>query len=125
MDDLNRTVPDFAAEIKDPALALEDISDNNFFLELKAGYAKEMVTGFLCFDGMTVGAVANRTAIFDEKGKEQEKFDGRLTTAGCEKAADFIRKCDAFQIPVLSLTNTEGFATSVEEERRQMFQKLT
>ena len=117
MDDLNRTVPDFAAEIKDPALALEDISDNNFFLELKAGYAKEMVTGFLCFDGMTVGAVANRTAIFDEKGKEQEKFDGRLTTAGCEKAADFIRKCDAFQIPVLSLTNTEGFATSVEEEK--------
>ncbi len=117
MDDLNRVVPDFAAEVKDPVLALEDISDNNFFLELKAGYAKEMVTGFICLDGMTVGAVANRTAVFDEKGKEKEKFDGRLTTAGCEKAANFIRKCDAFQIPVLSLTNTEGFATSVEEEK--------
>ena len=113
MDDLNRLVPDFAAEAADAALALEDMSDNNFFLELKAGYAKEMVTGFVCFDGMTVG---NRTAVFDENGKEVEKFDGRLTTAGCEKAADFVKKCDAFNIPVLTLTNVEGYATSVEEE---------
>lgn len=117
MDDLNRVVPDFAAETADPALALEDISDNNFFLELKAGYAKEMVTGFICLDGMTIGAVANRTAIFDENGKEKEKFDGRLTTAGCEKAASFIKKCDAFNIPVLTLTNVEGYATTVEEEK--------
>jgi len=117
IDDLNRLVPDFAAEIADPALALEDISDNNFFLELKAGYAKEMVTGFICLDGMTIGAVANRTAVLDEKGKETEKFDGRLTTAGCEKAASFIKKCDAFNIPVLTLTNVEGFATTVEEEK--------
>ena len=116
MDDLNRLVPDFAAEAADAALALEDMSDNNFFLELKAGYAKEMVTGFVCFDGMTVGAIANRTAVFDENGKEVEKFDGRLTTAGCEKAADFVKKCDAFNIPVLTLTNVEGYATSVEEE---------
>lgn len=117
MDDLNRMVPDFAREMADPAVALEDISDNNFFLELKPGYAKEMVTGFVCFDGMTVGAIANRTAKFDEDGKEVEKFDGRLTTAGCEKAADFVKKCDAFNIPVLTLTNVEGFATSVEEEK--------
>ena len=117
MDDLNRLVPDFAAEAADAALALEDMSDNNFFLELKAGYAKEMVTGFVCFDGMTVGAIANRTAVFDENGKEVEKFDGRLTTAGCEKAADFVKKCDAFNIPVLTLTNVEGYATSVEEEK--------
>lgn len=117
MDDLNRIVPDFALEIPDPALALEDISDNNFFLELKAGYAKEMVTGFICLDGMTIGAVANRTAVFDENGKETEKFDGRLTTAGCEKAASFIKKCDAFNIPVLTLTNVEGYAATVEEEK--------
>ena len=117
MDDLNRAVPDFAAEVADPAMALEDLSDNHFFLELKAGYAKEMVTGFLCFDGMTVGAVANRLAVFDENGKEAEKFDGRLTTAGCEKAADFVKKCDAFNIPILTLTNVEGYATTVEEEK--------
>ncbi|MBR1741529.1 MAG: carboxyl transferase, partial [Lachnospiraceae bacterium] len=117
MDDLNRMVPDFSAEISDPAAALEDLSDNNFFLELKAGYAKEMVTGFICFDGMTVGAVANRTAIYDENGKEKEKFAARLTTAGAIKAADFVKKCDAFNIPVLTLTNVEGFATTLEEEK--------
>lgn len=117
MDDLNRMVPDFAAELADPAMALEDLSDNNFFFELKPDYAKEMVTGFLCFDGMTVGAVANRTAIYDEDGKEKEKFAARLTTAGALKAADFVKKCDAFNIPVLTLTNVEGFATTVEEEK--------
>ena len=41
----------------------------------------------------------------------------RLTTAGCEKAAAFVKTCDAFNIPVLTLTNVEGYATSVEEEK--------
>lgn len=117
MDDLNRMVDNFAAETADPAVALADLGDNNFFLEVKAGYAKEMVTGFICLDGITIGAVANRTVVFDEEGKEAEKFDARLTTAGCEKAAAFVKKCDAFNIPVLTLTNVEGFATSVEEEK--------
>lgn len=117
MDDLNRMVPDFAAKLADPAMALEELGDNNFFLEVKAGYAKEMVTGFFCMDGMTIGAVANRTALFDENGKETETFEARLTTAGCEKAADFVKKCDAFNIPVLTLTNTEGYAATVEEEK--------
>lgn len=117
MDDLNRLVPDFAAEAKDPAMALEDLGDNNFFFEVKKGYAKEMVTGFICLDGLTVGCVANRTAIFDENGKEAEAFEARLTCAGCDKAVSFIQKCDAFNIPVLTLTNVEGFATTVEEEK--------
>lgn len=117
MDDLNRTVSDFAAETADPALALEDLGDNHFFLEVKKGYAKEMVTGFICLDGITIGAVANRTAEFDADGKEAAGYEARLTTAGCEKAASFIKVCDAFNIPVLSLTNVEGYATSVEEEK--------
>ena len=117
MDDLNRMTEDFAAETADPAVALEDIGDNNFFLEVKKGYAKEMVTGFICLDGMTVGVIANRTAQFDENGKAAAKYDARLTTAGCDKAVSFIKKCDAFNIPVLTLTNVEGFSTSVDEER--------
>ncbi len=117
MDDLNRTVSDFAAEIADPALALEDLGDNHFFLEVKKGFAQEMVTGFICLDGITIGAVANRTAEFDADGKEVAGYEARLTTAGCEKAASFIKVCDAFNIPVLTLTNVEGYATSVEEEK--------
>lgn len=117
MDDLNRLVPDFAAEIKDPAAALEDLGDNNFFLELKKDFAKEMVTGFISLDGMTVGCVANRTAVYGEDGSEQESFEARLTSDGCDKAASFVKTCDAFNIPVLTLTNVEGFATTVEEEK--------
>lgn len=117
MDDLNRVVDNFASEIADPAVALADIGDNNFFMEVKAGYAKEMVTGFICLDGLTVGAVANRTAEFDEEGNKVADYDARLTTAGCEKAASFVKKCDAFNIPVLTLTSVEGFATTVEEEK--------
>lgn len=117
MDDLNRITENFAAEIADPAVALEDIGDNNFFMEVKKEFAKEMVTGFICLDGMTIGVVANRTAQFDENGKATAKYDARLTTAGCNKAVSFIKKCDAFNIPLLTLTNVEGFATTVEEER--------
>lgn len=117
MDDLNRLVPDFADEIKDSAIAFEDLGDNNFFLELKRDFAKEMVTGFISLDGMTVGCVANRTAVYGEDGSEQESFEARLTSDGCDKAASFIKTCDAFNIPILTLTNVEGFATTVEEEK--------
>lgn len=117
MDDLNRMTENFASETADPAVALEDIGDNNFFMEVKKEFAKEMVTGFICLDGMTIGVIANRTAQFDENGKTVAKYDARLTTAGCNKAVSFIKKCDAFNIPLLTLTNAEGFATTVEEEK--------
>ena len=67
---------------------------------------------------MTVGAVANRSEVYDENGKVTEKFDGVLTANGCEKVADFVNFCDAFGIPVLSLTNVKGYqATKCSEKR--------
>ncbi|MCR5624076.1 MAG: carboxyl transferase [Lachnospiraceae bacterium] len=116
MDDLNREVPEFASLVKDPAVALEDLSDNNFFLEVQKDTAKEMVTGFILLDGMTIGAVANRTAVLDENGAEVETFEPRLTTAGCYKAANFVKVCNSFNIPVLTLTNVIGYAATVAEE---------
>lgn len=117
LDDLNRMVPEFAASVADPAVALTELSDQQFFLEVKEGFAQEMVTGFVSFDGMTVGAIANRTALFDEEGKTVKTFDARLTSQGCDKAVSFIKKCDALNIPILTLTNVEGFAVSKEEEK--------
>jgi len=116
-DDLNRVVPAFDQEVQDSVEALRDISDAGYLFEVKADYAKEMVTGFIRLNGVTVGAVANRTAIYNEEGKVTEKFDGRLTTAGCKKAASFVNFCDAFQIPVLTLTNVTGFKATMEEEK--------
>ena len=80
-------------------------------------YAKEMVTGFLKLNGVTVGAVANRTEVYGEDGNVAEKHDAVLTVAGCEKAAEFINFCDAFNIPFLSLTNVKGFEATVESEK--------
>lgn len=117
-DDLNRFVSDFAAEVEDPAMALADISDNNLWIEVKKDFAKEMVTGFLKLNGATIGAVANRTAFIDESGKTIETFDGTLTADGCKKAEDFVKFCDAFQIPVLTLTNVRGYGASIDQEKK-------
>jgi len=76
-----------------------------------------MVTGFIKLNGTTVGAVANATAVFDENGEKTESFDAALTARGCNKAAEFVSFCDAFDIPVLSLTNTEGFAATECSEK--------
>ena len=116
-DDLNRVCQDMEAEIADPALALTDISDDGVFVEAKAEYAKEMVTGFILVDGVTVGAVANRTALYDDNGEKAEEFAPVLTTAGAYKAAEFVTFCNAFEIPVLTLTNVKGFEATVKSER--------
>ncbi len=117
-DDLNRVCADLANCAGDTSIALSQIADNGIYVEMKADYAKEMTTGFIKLNGVTVGAVANRTEVYDAEGKIAEKFDAVLTPNGCEKAASFINFCDAFDIPVLSLTNVKGFAACVECEKK-------
>ena len=116
-DDLNRACENMEGAVADPAIALSQISDNGQVFEVKSAYAKEMVTALIKLDGVTVGAVANRTALYDENG-EAEKFDAVLTPAGCEKAADFVNFCDAFGIPVLSLTNVKGYKADKCAEKK-------
>ncbi len=117
-DDLNRLCDNIVAEAKDAAIMLADISDNNVFFQTKAAYAKSMVTGFIKLNGTTVGVVANRTEMYDEEGNVAEKFDSVLTPRACEKAAEFINFCDAFNIPVVSFTNVTGFEATVCSEKR-------
>ena len=116
-DDINRVCAELENCVGDTSIALSQLSDNGVFFETKAEYAKDMVTGFIKLNGATVGAVANRTEVYVD-GEVTEKFDAVLSANGCEKAADFINFCDAFQIPVLSLTNVKGFkATKCSEKR--------
>ena len=116
-DDLNRLVPNFANELEDVSHALIDISDNNFFLEVKSEYAKDMVTGFIRLNGLTVGAIANRIKVKDSEGNTIEEFDGSLSTAACYKAESFVEFCDSFNIPLLTLTNVAGYKATIKEER--------
>lgn len=116
-DDLNRASADLANCVGDTSIALSILSDNNVFFEVKEGYAKDMVTGFIKLNGVTVGAVANRSEVYAD-GEVKEKFEAALSPRGCEKAADFINFCDAFSIPVLSLTNVKGYAATVCAEKK-------
>lgn len=100
-DDVNRML---SAVGKDAKAALAQIADDGKFIELKAEYGKEMITGLLSIDGTVVGAVANSE-------------DGILSTAGCKKAEQFVYFCDSFGLPVVTLTNVEGYASEMEEEK--------
>ncbi len=117
-DDLNRACAEIANCVGDTSIALSQIADNGIVFEVKREYAKEMVTGFIKLNGVTVGAVANRTEVYGEDGVVAEKYDAVLTAAGCDKAADFITFCDAFGIPVLSLTNVKGFKADKCNEKK-------
>ena len=116
-DDLNRASAELANCVGDTSIALSILSDNNIFFEVKESYAKDMVTGFIKLNGVTVGAVANRSEVYAD-GEVKEKFDAALSVRGCEKAADFVNFCDAFGIPVLTLTNVKGYAATVCAEKR-------
>lgn len=83
------------------------IVDKDQFFEIQGAFAKNIITGFSRFDGRTVGLVANNPS---ESG-------GILNINACDKAARFIRWCDAFNVPVVFLGDTPGFLSDVEEER--------
>lgn len=107
-DDLNRTIPNLDSFRDDSRAVLQNIADDQLFLETSQAYGKDVVTGFIRLNGATVGAVGN-----------QVKDGGdALSAEGAAKASEFVSFCDAFNIPVLTLTNVKGFAATVEEEKK-------
>lgn len=103
-DDLNRGCDIPAALADNGVYVATQISDNGFFVELKKDYGKDAVTGFVRLGGNTVGYVANNKS--------------KLTAAGCEKIAEFVTFCDAFNIPVVTFTAVEGFEAKIDEEKK-------
>lgn len=101
----------------DTGILLSQLSDNGIYFETKAAYGKDVVTAFIQLNGATVGAVANRSEIYGEDGTVKEKMDGTLSARGAKKAADFVNFCDAFCIPVLTITNVTGFKATKCSER--------
>lgn len=116
VDDLNRKTPGLSL-VNDTAWMLQEITDAGHFIEVRGNYAREMVTAFIKLNGLTVGAVANRIEMTDAKGQQVAEFPAVLTAEGMHKAADFVRFCDAFSIPVLTLVHTTGFEATVAAER--------
>ncbi len=107
-DDLNRT-SETLASIEgeyDMRTVIAETADDGAFLEVQSEYAKNAVTGFARFNGASVGIAAN----------QPNTGDGILTGRAIEKIARFVRFCDCFNIPVVTFTDTDGFAVSAAEE---------
>ena len=86
-------------------------------MEVKKDYEPSMVTAFIRLNGVTVGCVANRTERYED-GKKADEFEAALSGKGCDKAVELISFCDAFSIPLLTLTNVNGYKAKMCSERR-------
>ncbi len=103
-DDLNRQLDiDTYYDAHDIVARIADFND---YVELTRDFAPNMVTALARLGGRSVGIVANSPA----------EHDGVLCASACKKAARFIRLCDCFNIPVVTLVNTPGQNT-VDEEK--------
>ncbi len=105
-DGLNEIIPDSANKPYDMYEVIGAIIDKGEFLEVHADYAKNIIVGFARFNGQSVGIVAN-----------QPKFlAGVLDINASRKAARFVRFCDAFNIPIVSLVDVPGFLPGTGQE---------
>ena len=105
-DNLNDIIPDNPNQAYDMYEVIGAIVDNGEFLEVQRDFAKNIIVGFARFNGQSVGIVAN-----------QPKFlAGVLDCNASRKGARFVRFCDAFNIPIVSLVDVPGFLPGTGQE---------
>lgn len=105
-DSLNDIIPDSPNKPYDVKNVIHAIADNNEFLEIQRHYAPNIITGFARFNGISVGIVAN----------QPNYLAGVLDINSSRKAARFVRFCDAFNIPILTLVDVPGFLPGTTQE---------
>ncbi|WP_138414853.1 acyl-CoA carboxylase subunit beta [Sinomonas gamaensis] len=103
---LDTLVPDAPTHGYDMRRVIESILDDAAFLEMQALYAPNVIIGYGRMEGHTVGIVANQPI----------QFAGTLDIAASEKAARFVRHCDAFNIPIVTLVDVPGFLPGKDQE---------
>lgn len=99
-------IPDSANQPYDMHRIIEHVLDDNYLLEVQPLFAPNIITGFGRIEGHSVGIVANQPM----------QLAGTLDINASEKAARFIRTCDAFNIPVVSFVDVPGFLPGTEQE---------
>jgi acetyl-CoA carboxylase carboxyltransferase component len=112
-DDPHRPTPELVEIVPanpqqpyDVRQVIEVLADNGEFLEVQKDYARNLVVGFARLDGYTTGIVAN----------QPDFLAGVLDINASDKGARFIRFCDSFHIPLVTLVDTPGFLPGVEQE---------
>ncbi|WP_030801003.1 acyl-CoA carboxylase subunit beta [Streptomyces sp. NRRL S-337] len=104
--ELDTLIPDSANQPYDMLTAIEHVLDDGEFLETQALFAPNIVTGFGRVEGHSVGVVANQPM----------QYAGTLDIKASEKAARFVRTCDAYNIPVLTFVDVPGFLPGTDQE---------
>ncbi len=105
---LDTLVPQNAGQPYDMKELILKIADEGDFFEIQRDFAGNIVTGFIRIEGQTVGVVANQPMV----------LAGCLDIDASRKAARFVRFCDAFEIPILTLVDVPGFLPGTEQEYR-------
>jgi propionyl-CoA carboxylase beta chain len=103
---LDTFIPDSSSTPYDIKTVIEHVVDDGEFLEVQALFAPNIVCGFARVDGRSVGVVANQPL----------SFAGTLDIDASEKAARFVRTCDAFSIPILTFVDVPGFLPGTSQE---------
>lgn len=104
--ELDQLIPDSANQPYDMRSVIEAVVDDGHFLEMQALYAPNVMIGYARVEGKTVGIVANQPM----------QFAGTLDINASEKAARFVRNCDAFNIPILTFVDVPGFLPGTDQE---------
>lgn len=105
-DSLNEIIPDNPNKPYDMYEVIRAVVDNGEFLESQAAYAKNIITCFARFNGQSVGIIAN----------QPKYMAGVLDINASRKAARFVRFCDAFNIPLVTLVDVPGFLPGTGQE---------
>jgi propionyl-CoA carboxylase beta chain len=108
--DLREVIPDRKAATYDVRDVIREVADEGGFRELWPRWAGQIVVGFTRIGGHSVGVVANQPRI----------LAGTLDIAASQKGARFVRLCDAFNLPIISLVDTPGFLPGKDLEWRGM-----
>ena len=105
-DSLNEILPDDPNKAYDMYKVITAVVDNGEFFEVQPKFAKNIIVGFARFNGQSVGIVANQPAC----------YAGVLDVNASRKGARFVRFCDAFNIPIVSLVDVPGFLPGTGQE---------
>ena len=105
-DSLNSLIPDNPNKAYDMYAVISAIVDEGKFLEVHKDFAKNIIVGFARMGGQSVGVVANQPAV----------LAGVLDINASRKAARFVRFCDAFNIPLVTLVDVPGFLPGTQQE---------
>jgi len=103
---LDTLIPDNSNSPYDMKELILKLSDEGDFYEIQRDFAKNIITGFVRLEGQTVGVVANQPMV----------LAGCLDIDSSRKAARFVRFCDAFEIPILTLVDVPGFLPGTSQE---------